>query len=63
MMVICEAGVSPDIQIQEAAFECLVKIVQFYYNKMPVYMTEALYGVTFLLFPLSYLFSLHTTKH
>ncbi|KAJ3087378.1 karyopherin beta, partial [Physocladia obscura] len=46
MQIVCEGTVSSDEDVQAAAFECLVKIVQFYYDKMPMYMAQALYGLT-----------------
>ncbi|KAJ3390125.1 karyopherin beta [Entophlyctis sp. JEL0112] len=46
MQIVCEGTISPSEDVQVAAFECLVKIVQLYYNKMPMYMSQALYGLT-----------------
>ncbi|KAJ3074416.1 karyopherin beta [Podochytrium sp. JEL0797] len=46
MQIVCEGTVSPDEDVQVAAYECLVKIVQLYYEKMPMYMSQALYGLT-----------------
>ncbi|KAJ1971490.1 karyopherin Kap95 [Dimargaris xerosporica] len=46
MQVVCEATQSPDVNVQAAAFECLVKIMQLYYDKMPLYMEKALFGLT-----------------
>ncbi|ORY53095.1 ARM repeat-containing protein [Rhizoclosmatium globosum] len=46
MQIVCEGTVSPDEDVQVAAYECLVKIVQLYYDKMPMYMSQALYGLT-----------------
>ncbi|KAI9332514.1 armadillo-type protein [Obelidium mucronatum] len=46
MQIVCEGTVSPEEDVQVAAFECLVKIVQLYYEKMPMYMSQALYGLT-----------------
>ncbi|KAI8618910.1 karyopherin Kap95 [Chytriomyces sp. MP71] len=46
MQIVCEGTVSPDEDVQVAAFECLVKIVQLYYDKMQMYMSQALYGLT-----------------
>ena len=45
MQIVCEATTSEDEDVQVAAFECLVKIVQLYYDKMPLYMEQALCGV------------------
>ncbi|KAJ3263515.1 karyopherin beta [Chytriomyces hyalinus] len=46
MQIVCEATISSDEDVQVASFECLVKIVQLYYDKMPNYMAQALYGLT-----------------
>ncbi|KAJ1736007.1 karyopherin Kap95 [Coemansia biformis] len=46
MQTVCEATQSPDTSVQVAAFECLVRIMQLYYDKMRFYMEKALYGLT-----------------
>ncbi len=46
MQVICEATQSDEVRIQVAAFGCLVRIMQLYYEKMQFYMEKALYGLT-----------------
>ncbi|KAJ2361508.1 karyopherin Kap95, partial [Coemansia sp. RSA 2611] len=46
MQTVCEATQSPDDSVQAAAFECLVRIMQLYYDKMRFYMEKALYGLT-----------------
>jgi importin subunit beta-1 len=46
MQVVCEATQSSDERIQLAAFECLVRIMQLYYDKMRFYMEKALFGVS-----------------
>ncbi|KAJ2717299.1 karyopherin Kap95 [Coemansia spiralis] len=46
MQTVCEATQSPDTNVQVAAFECLVRIMQLYYDKMRFYMEKALYGLT-----------------
>ncbi|KAJ2497903.1 karyopherin Kap95 [Coemansia sp. RSA 1972] len=46
MQTVCEATQSPDSNVQAAAFECLVRIMQLYYDKMRFYMEKALYGLT-----------------
>ncbi|KAF7725991.1 karyopherin beta [Apophysomyces ossiformis] len=46
MQVVCEATQSESSQIQVAAFECLVRIMQLYYDKMRYYMEKALFGLT-----------------
>lgn len=48
MQVVCEATQSPSIPVQVGAFECLVRIMQLYYNKMGLYMEKALFGLTVL---------------
>lgn len=45
MQVVCEATQSSDVQVQIASFECLVRIMQLYYEFMPFYMQKALFGV------------------
>ncbi|KAG0330648.1 karyopherin beta, partial [Podila humilis] len=46
MQVVCEATQSSDVNVQIAAFECLVRIMENYYDKMPFYMQKALFGLT-----------------
>lgn len=46
MQVVCEATQSPSINVQVGAFECLVRIMQLYYDKMKLYMERALFGLT-----------------
>jgi importin subunit beta-1 len=46
MQIVCEATQSPSIPVQVGAFECLVKIMQLYYDKMKLYMERALFGVS-----------------
>ncbi|KAF9404839.1 karyopherin beta [Podila epigama] len=46
MQVVCEATQSSDVNVQIAAFECLVRIMEYYYEKMPFYMQKALFGLT-----------------
>ena len=46
MQVVCEATQSPSIQVQVGAFECLVRIMTLYYEKMSYYMERALFGVS-----------------
>ena len=45
MQVVCEATQSGAIPVQVGAFECLVKIMTLYYDKMGFYMERALFGV------------------
>ena len=49
MQVVCEATQSPSIPVQVAAFECLVRIMGLYYDKMGFYMERALFGVSLIL--------------
>lgn len=46
MQVICEATQSPESRIQAAAFGCLNRIMNLYYDKMKFYMEKALFGLT-----------------
>ena len=48
MQVVCEATQNPDGNIKVAAYECLVKIMSLYYDKMRFYMEQALFGLTVL---------------
>jgi importin subunit beta-1 len=48
MQIVCEATQSENSDIQLIAFECLVKIITLYYEKMSFYMEKALYGLTLL---------------
>lgn len=45
MQVVCEATQNSSAAIQVGAFECLVKIMALYYDKMAFYMEQALFGV------------------
>ena len=45
MQVVCEATQNPSVNVQVAAFECLVRIMGLYYDKMGFYMERALFGV------------------
>lgn len=45
MQVVCEATQNPAVAVQVGAFECLVKIMALYYDKMAFYMEQALFGV------------------
>ena len=45
MQVVCEATQNSNVQVQVTAFECLVRIMNLYYNKMSFYMERALFGV------------------
>ncbi|KAG1829680.1 karyopherin Kap95 [Suillus variegatus] len=46
MQVVCEATQNPSVSVQVGAFECLVKIMALYYDKMVFYMEQALFGLT-----------------
>lgn len=46
MQVVCEATQSDYPDLQVVAFQCLVRIMQTYYDKMRVYMEKALFGVS-----------------
>lgn len=65
MQVVCEATQSTSIPVQVGAFECLVRIMHLYYEKMALYMERALFGVSggglfsYFLFRFSFLFSPH----
>lgn len=48
MQVVCEATQNPSVPVQVGAFECLVKIMTLYYEKMAYYMERALFGVRLL---------------
>ena len=45
MQVVCEATQNATVPVQVGAFECLVKIMTLYYDKMAFYMERALFGV------------------
>lgn len=40
MQCICEGAICPDSRLQEAAFECLVKVAGSYYEKLPTYIQD-----------------------
>ncbi|PWA00137.1 hypothetical protein BB558_003829 [Smittium angustum] len=48
MQTVCEATQSPNEYVQVTAFECLVRIMQLYYDKMQLYMEQALFELTVL---------------
>lgn len=50
MQVVCEATQNPSVDVQVGAFECLVKIMSLYYDKMALYMEQALFGVRWKMF-------------
>lgn len=45
MQVVCEATQNASVSVQVGAFECLVRIMGLYYDKMSLYMEQALFGV------------------
>jgi len=49
MQVICEATQNQNVNVQVSAFECLVRIMGTYYDKMALYMEQALFGVRHLI--------------
>lgn len=46
MQVVCEATQNQSVNVQVGAFECLVRIMDLYYDKMALYMEQALFGVS-----------------
>ena len=46
MQVVCEATQNQSVPVQVGAFECLVRIMSLYYEKMSLYMEQALFGVS-----------------
>ncbi|KAJ7585024.1 armadillo-type protein [Mycena floridula] len=46
MQVVCEATQNSSVPVQVAAFECLNRIMGLYYDKMGLYMEQALFGLT-----------------
>ena len=46
MQILCEATQSTAVPVQVCAFECLVRIMSLYYEKMDFYMERALFGVS-----------------
>ncbi|EPQ30681.1 uncharacterized protein PFL1_01582 [Pseudozyma flocculosa PF-1] len=48
MQVVCEATQSQQVTVKVAAYECLVRVMQLYYDKMRFYMEQALFGLTVL---------------
>ena len=52
MQVVCEATQYAAVEVQVAAFECLVRIMGLYYDKMGFYMERALFGVRYSILPL-----------
>ena len=46
MQVVCEATQNASVTVQVGAFECLVRIMSEYYEKMDFYMERALFGLT-----------------
>jgi importin subunit beta-1 len=45
MQVVCEATQNASVNVQVGAFECLVLIMEMYYDKMGSYMEQALFWV------------------
>lgn len=55
MQVVCEATQNQNVSVQVGAFECLVRIMGLYYDKMAFYMEQALFGVRPPSFPMGFL--------
>ena len=49
MQVVCDATQSANVDVSEAALECLVKIASMYYPYLEFYMKEAIVCVSILL--------------
>ena len=47
MQIVCEATQCADVRVRVGAFECLVQVMHLYYDKMALYMSQALCGLTF----------------
>ena len=45
MRVVCEATLSPEVKIRQAAFECLVSISSTYYEKLAPYI-QGIFNLT-----------------
>uniref|UniRef100_A0A9I9CC95 Importin subunit beta-1 n=1 Tax=Cucumis melo TaxID=3656 RepID=A0A9I9CC95_CUCME len=45
MRIVCEATLSPEVRIRQAAFECLVSIASTYYDKLARYIQD-IFGIT-----------------
>jgi importin subunit beta-1 len=45
MSVVCEATKSTSTEVVVGAYECLVRIMSLYYEKMALYMQQALFAV------------------
>ncbi|ORZ39004.1 armadillo-type protein [Catenaria anguillulae PL171] len=46
MQVLCEGTQTNNTEVQVAAYQCLIRIVDIYYRYMELYMRKALFGVT-----------------
>lgn len=45
MQLLCESCQHTSPEVQAAALECLVRVMQLYYDKMKLYMDRALFPV------------------
>lgn len=45
MSAVCEATKSENAEVVVGAYECLVQIMSLYYDKMALYMQQALFAV------------------
>lgn len=45
MQIVCESTQCTDEAVQVLGYQCLVRIMSLYYEKMPEYMQQALYQV------------------
>ncbi|KAI9190365.1 karyopherin Kap95 [Blastocladiella emersonii ATCC 22665] len=46
MQVLCEGTQAQSVDVQVAAYQCLIRVVDQYYKYMEMYMRKALFGVT-----------------
>ncbi|KJA12582.1 hypothetical protein HYPSUDRAFT_1094767, partial [Hypholoma sublateritium FD-334 SS-4] len=46
LQVVCKAMQNASVAVQVGAFECLVHIMNLYYDKMGLYMEQVLFGLT-----------------
>ena len=46
MQIVCESTLAVNVDVRVASFECLVRIVQMYYEKMQIYMQKALFNLS-----------------
>lgn len=46
MQLLCESCQHSSTEVQAAALQCLVRVMQLYYDKMKLYMDRALFPVS-----------------